>query len=325
MMGLIDQGGADQGDLRRFGPGYFDLIVIDEAHRSVYQKYGAIFEYFDALVVGLTATPKDEVDHNTYRLFNLEDGVPTYSYDLATAIDDGYLVPPVARSITSKFLRSGIRYDDLPDDQKEQWDLLEWDDGLVPDRIEADAINSWLFNEDTVDGVLKILMKEGRTVAGGDRLGKTIVFAKNNDHAQFIADRFDANYPEYAGQFARVITYRVERAQTLIDDFAQTEKAPHIAISVDMLDTGIDVPDVVNLVFFKAVYSKSKYWQMLGRGTRLRPDLYGPRRRQARLRRLRRRRQHRVLQPAGARTRGIRCALAALAALHDPARPGART
>ncbi|MBT2499233.1 DEAD/DEAH box helicase family protein [Agromyces sp. ISL-38] len=271
MMGLIDQGD----ELRRFGPGYFDLIVIDEAHRSVYQKYGAIFEYFDALVVGLTATPKDEVDHNTYRLFNLEDGVPTYSYDLGTAIDDGYLVPPVARSITSKFLRSGIRYDDLSEDQKEQWDLLEWEDGLVPDRVEAEEINKWLFNEDTVDKVLEVLMTEGRTVAGGDRLGKTIVFAKNNDHAQFIAERFDANYPEYAGHFTRVITYRVERAQTLIDDFSQAEKSPHIAISVDMLDTGIDVPEVVNLVFFKAVYSKSKYWQMLGRGTRLRPDLYG--------------------------------------------------
>ncbi|UOE44152.1 DEAD/DEAH box helicase family protein [Agromyces larvae] len=275
MMGLIDQGGGDDGGARRFGPGYFDLIVIDEAHRSVYQKYGAIFEYFDAHVVGLTATPKDEVDHNTYRLFHLEDGIPTFEYELSRAIEDGYLVPPVARSITSKFLRRGIRYDELTDDQKEQWDLLDWEDGEIPDQVDADAINAWLFNEDTVDKVLEVLMTEGRRVAGGDRLGKTIVFAKNNAHAQFIADRFDANYPEYAGKFARVITYRVERAETLIDDFAQADKSPHIAISVDMLDTGIDVPEVVNLVFFKPVFSKSKYWQMLGRGTRLRPGLYG--------------------------------------------------
>lgn len=276
MMGLIAQDGDEASGLRRFGPGYFDLIVIDEAHRSVYQKYGAIFEYFDAHVVGLTATPKDEVDHNTYRLFHLEDGVPTFSYDLAQAIDDGYLVPPVARSITSKFIRRGIRYDQLSEDEKEQWDLTEWgEDGEIPDEVDASAINTWLFNESTVDGVLETLMREGRYVAGGDRLGKTIVFAKNERHARFIAERFDANYPEFKGEFAQVITHTVERNQVVIEQFAQSDKAPHIAISVDMLDTGIDVPEVVNLVFFKPVFSKSKYWQMLGRGTRLRPELYG--------------------------------------------------
>lgn len=273
MLGLLSNGD----DARRFGPGFFDLIVIDEAHRSVYQKYGAIFDYFDAPIVGLTATPKDEVDHNTYRLFQLEDGVPTYSYELATAIDEGYLVPPIAHRIESKFMRSGIRYDDLTDAEKENWDLTEWgEDGVIPDRIEAEAVNRWLFNEDTVDDVLAILMREGRTVAGGDRLGKTIVFAKNIEHARFIQQRFDASCPEYAGHFAQVIVSSDDRAQHLIDQFSQPEKAPHIAISVDMLDTGIDVPDVVNLVFFKAVFSKSKYWQMIGRGTRLRPDLYGP-------------------------------------------------
>ncbi|MEV5637581.1 DEAD/DEAH box helicase family protein [Agromyces sp. NPDC052230] len=273
MLGLLNNGD----DARRFGPGFFDLIVIDEAHRSVYQKYGAIFDYFDAPIVGLTATPKDEVDHNTYRLFHLEDGVPTFSYDLATAIDEGYLVPPVAHRIESKFVRGGIRYDDLTDEQKEIWDLTEWgEDGVIPDRIEAEAVNRWLFNEDTVDHVLAIVMTQGRTVAAGDRLGKTIVFAKNIAHARFIQERFDANYPEYAGHFAQVIVSSDDRAQVLIDQFAQPEKSPHLAISVDMLDTGIDVPDVVNLVFFKAVFSKSKYWQMVGRGTRLRPDLYGP-------------------------------------------------
>lgn len=274
MMNLIDSGGDE---LRRFGPGHFDLIVIDEAHRSVYQKYGEIFGYFDALLVGLTATPKDEVDHNTYGLFQLEDGVPTDSYELAEAIADGYLVPPVARPISSGFMSRGIRYDDLTDAEKEQWDLLEWQDGTIPDEVDAAALNKWLFNADTVDKVLEVLMTEGRRVAGGDRLGKTIVFAKNTEHAQFIVDRFDANYPEYAGSFARVITYRSgPYVQSLIDDFGKPTSAPHIAVSVDMLDTGIDVPDVVNLVFFKPVHSKTKYWQMVGRGTRLRAGLYGP-------------------------------------------------
>ncbi|WP_022886181.1 DEAD/DEAH box helicase family protein [Glaciibacter superstes] len=278
MMGLIDQGGAFNGasDLRRFGPGYFDLIIVDEAHRSVYQKYGEIFSYFDSLLVGLTATPKNEIDHNTYGLFNLEDGVPTDSYELGEAISDGYLVPPVGRPISLGFMTRGIRYDDLSADEQDQWDLIEWEDGLVPAEVDAAAVNKWLFNTDTVDKVLEVLMTEGRTVAAGDRLGKTIIFAKNNAHAEFIVERFDANYPEHAGHFARVITHKVEYRQSLIDDFGQTEKSPQIAISVDMLDTGIDVPDVVNLVFFKPVHSKTKYWQMVGRGTRLQPDLYGP-------------------------------------------------
>ena len=277
MMGLIDQGGAgSEGGLRRFGPGYFDLIIIDEAHRSVYQKYGEIFSYFDSLLVGLTATPKDEVDHNTYSLFNLEDGVPTDSYELGQAIADGYLVPPVARPIALGFMTRGIRYADLTPDERDQWDLLDWDEGLVPDEIDAAAVNKWLFNADTVDKVLEVLMTEGRRVAGGDRLGKTIMFAKNNAHAEFIAARFNINYPEYAGQFARVVTYKTEFVQNLIGEFSKADSAPHIAISVDMLDTGIDVPDVVNLVFFKPVYSKTKYWQMIGRGTRLRPNLCGP-------------------------------------------------
>jgi type I restriction enzyme R subunit len=273
MMGLIDAG---EDEPRRFGPGYFDLIVIDEAHRSVYQKYGAIFEYFDALLVGLTATPKDEVDHNTYGLFNLEDGVPTDSYELTDAIAEGYLVPPVGKSIATKFLRQGIKYDELSRDEKEQWDLLDWEDDVIPTEVDSQAVNTWLFNTDTVDKVLKTLMTDGRMVAGGDRLGKTIIFARNNRHAEFIAERFNANYPEYNGHFARIITHKITYAQSLIDDFSQPDKAPHIAISVDMLDTGIDVPDVVNLVFFKPVYSKTKYWQMVGRGTRLRPNLFGP-------------------------------------------------
>ncbi|MCA3216349.1 MAG: DEAD/DEAH box helicase family protein [Burkholderiales bacterium] len=274
MMGLIDEAFDGQ---RRFGVGHFDLIVIDEAHRSVYQKYGAIFQYFDSLLVGLTATPKDEVDKNTYGLFQLETGVPTDAYDLDQAVADGHLVPPVAISVPLKFQREGIKYAELSEDEKAQWDELDWnEDGTTPDEVSADELNKWLFNIDTVDKVLEVLMTKGQRVAGGDRLGKTIIFAKNNPHAEFIEQRFNANYPEHKGHFARVVTYKTEYAQSIIDDFSKKEKMPHIAISVDMLDTGIDVPEVVNLVFFKLVRSKTKFWQMLGRGTRLCRDLFGP-------------------------------------------------
>jgi type I restriction enzyme R subunit len=278
MMGLIDssrEGGRD--GQRRFGAGHFDLVIVDEAHRSVFQKYRAIFDYFDALLVGLTATPKDEVDRNTYGLFDLENGVPTDAYGLDQAVRDGFLVPPKAVSVPLKFQREGIRYDELSEDDKDRWDALEWDeDGNVPDRVEAEAVNQWLFNKDTVDKVLEHLMTRGLTVTGGDRLGKTILFAKNQHHAEFVAERFNANYPHHKGEFARVITFKTEYAQSLIDNFSAKDKAPHIAISVDMLDTGIDIPEVVNLVFFKLVRSKTKFWQMLGRGTRLCPDLFGP-------------------------------------------------
>ncbi|MDP2847531.1 MAG: DEAD/DEAH box helicase family protein [Humidesulfovibrio sp.] len=273
MMGLIDSFDAE----RKFGVGHFDLIVIDEAHRSVYQKYRAIFEYFDSFLVGLTATPKDEIDHNTYSLFDLETGVPTDAYALDVAVADGHLVPPQAVSVPLKFQREGIKYDELSEEEKEQWDALEWgEEGTIPEVVDPAALNKWLFNEDTVDKVLKHLMERGQKVAGGDRLGKTIIFAKNNHHADFIAERFNASYPHYKGHFARVVTYKTEYAQNLIDDFSNKDKAPHIAISVDMLDTGIDVPEVVNLAFFKAVRSKTKFWQMIGRGTRLCPDLFGP-------------------------------------------------
>ncbi|WP_341359588.1 DEAD/DEAH box helicase family protein [Georgenia sp. M64] len=273
MMNLINE---IDGGKRRFGPGYFDLIVIDEAHRSVYAKYGAIFDYFDALLIGLTATPKDEVDHNTYRLFHLEDGVPTDNYSLDEAVEQNYLVPPKAISVGTQFLRSGIKYDDLTEEEKGQWDALDWGEDGPPDEVGAEELNRFLFNEDTVDKVLETQITQGYKVASGDRLGKTIIFAKSQKHAEFIEKRFNLAYPELAGHFARVITHGTPYAQSLIDDFSIKDKAPHIAISVDMLDTGIDVPEVVNLVFFKMVRSKSKFWQMIGRGTRLCPDLFGP-------------------------------------------------
>tara|TARA_R110000868_G_scaffold28284_3_gene106387 strand:- start:297 stop:3731 length:3435 start_codon:yes stop_codon:yes gene_type:complete len=273
MMGLIDQK-RDEG--RQFGVGHFDLIIIDEAHRSVYQRYGAIFDYFDSLLVGLTATPRDEIDHNTYGLFELEDGVPTDYYSLEQAVKDDYLVPPEAISVPLKFQREGIKYQDLSDLEKDQWDMLEWDDEEIPDSVDAQAVNKWLFNTDTVDKVLAHVMTHGLKVEGGDRLGKTIIFAKNQAHAEFIELRFNANYPSLAGHFARIITHKTDYAQSLIDNFSTKDKGPHIAISVDMLDTGIDVPEVVNLVLFKLIRSKTKFWQILGRGTRLCDDLFGP-------------------------------------------------
>lgn len=274
MMNLIND---TDGARRLFGPGYFDLIVIDEAHRSVYQRYRAIFSWFDSLLVGLTATPKDEVDRNTYSLFHLEDGVPTDAYSLDDAVAEGYLVPPRAVSVPTKFLREGIRYSELAEDEKDDWDAIEWnEEGDIPDSVSAEELNRFLFNADTVDKVLATLLTKGHKVAGGDRIGKTIIFAKNQAHAEFIQQRFDINYPEHSGHYARVITHSVTYAQNLIDDFSVREKAPHIAISVDMLDTGIDIPEVVNLVFFKQVRAKSKFWQMIGRGTRLCADLYGP-------------------------------------------------
>jgi len=277
ILNLIDQ--VDEG-AARFGVGHFDLVIIDEAHRSVYQKYGAIFRYFDSLLVGLTATPREEVDRNTYELFDLEAGVPTDAYELQTAVDDGFLVPPRAQQVDLKFPRDGIDYDSLSQEEREQWEGLDWGDDTpepsMPTKVNASAVNSWLFNRDTVDKMLQHLMEHGHTVDRGDRLAKTIIFARNHDHATFIEERFNHHYPHHKGHFARVIDNRAKYPQSILDDFSQKDKAPHIAISVDMLDTGIDVPEVANLVFFKPVYSKIKFWQMIGRGTRLSPDLFGP-------------------------------------------------
>jgi type I restriction enzyme R subunit len=274
MMGLIDQTHAGQ---RRFGVGHFDLVIIDEAHRSVYQKYRAIFDYFDSLLVGLTATPKDEVDKNTYSLFDLESGVPTDVYSLEDAVRDGFLVPVKAVSTPLSIPTQGLTYDALSEEDKERWDALEWaDDGSVPGQVDAPEVHNWFFSDDTADKGLEHLMTRGQKVAGGDRLGKTIIFAKNENHAQHLALRFNVNYPEYKGHFARVITFKEPYAQSLIDDFSKKDSNPHIAISVDMLDTGIDVPEVVNLVFFKQVRSKTKFWQMVGRGTRLCKNLFAP-------------------------------------------------
>ena len=261
---------------RRFGIGFFDLVIVDEAHRSIYSKYKGIFNYFDSYLVGLTATPKDEIDRNTYSLFQQETGVPTFAFDLEAAIKGRYLVPPKSVSVPLKIIREGLKYDQLSEDEKQQWDELEWGEEGPPIEVDSADINRRLFNQDTVDQVLKHLMTKGEKVASGDRIGKTIIFAKNNLHADYIEERFNINYPQYKGELARVITYQTEYNQDLIDKFSIKEESPHIAISVDMLDTGIDIPEIVNLIFFKIVRSKTKFWQMLGRGTRLCKDLYHP-------------------------------------------------
>ncbi len=276
IMNRID--GLDAGE-RFYGVGHFDVIIIDEAHRSVYQKYKAIFDYFDALLIGLTATPKTEVDHNTYGLFGIEDDNPTFAYELNSAVNEGFLVPPKAISVPLYFVREGVKYNELSDTEKAQYEEKFGDPstGEAPDEISSSALNNWLFNTDTVDKVLEHLMKNGIKVEGGEKLGKTIIFAKNHEHALFIEKRFNKNYPEYAGKFLRVIDNYESKAQSLLETFVDhyAEHNPQIAVSVDMMDTGVDAPRVVNLVFFKAVRSVTKFWQMIGRGTRLCPDLFG--------------------------------------------------
>ncbi|TDR31051.1 DEAD/DEAH box helicase family protein [Hydromonas duriensis] len=276
MLNRIDH--VNEGE-RFYGVGHFDLIIVDEAHRSVYQKYKAIFDYFDALLVGLTATPKTAVDRNTYELFGIEDHNPTFAYELDKAVEEGFLVPPKAISVPIKFPRDGIKYGDLSAEEKEEWEEKFGDPTVdsAPDEIGGAALNEWLFNTDTVDKVLAHLMSSGIKVQGGDRLGKTIIFAKSHRHAEFIRERFDVNYPEYSGSFMSVIDNYESKAQSLLTKFTNkhADSDPQIAVSVDMMDTGVDAVRVVNLVFFKLVRSSTKFWQMVGRGTRPCPNLFG--------------------------------------------------
>lgn len=267
-------------DSRLFGVGHFDLVIVDEAHRSVYKKYRYIFDYFDSLLLGLTATPKADIDRNTYEIFDQQEGVPTFAYELHEAVADGFLVPPKDVDVELGFIRKGIKYSELTPKEQEEWESKE--ELAEREEVLPSEVNQFLFNTDTVDKALAVLMEHGIKVAGGDRLGKTIIFAANNDHAEFVVNRMDANYAKYKGKFARVVTYKEKYADSLIDEF-KGEKPPQdpniplsIAVSVDMLDTGIDVPEVVNLMFFKVIKSKVKFLQMLGRGTRLKQGLFGP-------------------------------------------------
>ncbi|WP_339171278.1 DEAD/DEAH box helicase family protein [Paenibacillus sp. FSL H7-0943] len=276
MLNAIDRAKSDDGK-RLFTPAHFDLIIVDEAHRSIFKKFRTIFEYFDGIIVGLTATPKTEVDRNTYDFFEMESGVPTYAYPYETAVEvDHVLVPYHNIEVTTKFLEQGITYETLSEDDKARYeeDFTD-DDGEMPEFIPSPAINEFIFNQVTVDRVLEDLMTQGIKVSGGDRLGKTIIFAQTKQHAQYIVDRFNKLYPQYKGDFSQRIVSGDNYTQSLIDDFKIPNKSPYIAVTVDMLDTGIDVPEIVNLVFFKRIRSKTKFWQMIGRGTRLRNDLFG--------------------------------------------------
>ena len=259
---------------KTFTSGRFDLIIIDEAHRSIFKKYSSIFAYFDSLLVGLTATPRDQVDANTYRIFGCESGIPNFSYDLAEAVRDGYLVSynePLERSTT--ILERGIKYNELSETEKEQYEELSLFDEYG-DEVSGSKIFRSVYNKDTCDRVLESLMNEGLKIENGDKLGKTIIFAYNHKHAELIVERFNALYPNKP-DFCRLIDNYVNYADDLIIKF-ETEPDFQIAVSVDMLDTGIDVPSVLNLVFFKPVKSYIKFVQMIGRGTRLCKDIFGP-------------------------------------------------
>ena len=274
MMNAIDEKKNKFGE-RLFTPGHFDLIITDEAHRSIYKKYQEIFEYFDAMLIGMTATPKNEIDKNTYGIFDLERGVPTFAYELEKAVEEGYLVNYSTLEYKTAILENGLHYNDLSEEEKEEFENTFEDDDTVAEDISSSAINTWLFNKDTIDKVLKELMEKGLKIEGGDKLGKTIIFAKNSLHAQAIVERFNVLFPECGGDFIQQIDYSIKYADSLIDDFSTKDKMPQIAVSVDMLDTGIDIPEILNLVFFKKVRSYAKFWQMIGRGTRLCPDLLG--------------------------------------------------
>ena len=267
MMNCIDN--VSDGDGRIYTAGHFDLIICDEAHRSIYNKYRDIFNYFDALLIGLTATPKDDIDKNTYEVFELPSGLPTFEYSLKKAVNDHFLVDFITLESKLKFLEKGIVYDDLSDEEKEEYEKnFAEEDGSIPDSIDSSEMNTWIFNEGTIREVLADLMTRGIKIDYGNKLGKTIIFAKNHNHANKILEVFNKEYPNYV-DFAKVIDIQTGYAQSAIDEFSDPAKLPQIAISVDMLDTGIDIPEILNLVFFKKVKSKAKFWQMIGRGTRL--------------------------------------------------------
>ena len=274
MMNAIDDTKAKDGK-KLFTCGHFDLIIVDESHRSIYKKYKAIFDYFDAYLIGLTATPKDEVDKNTYGIFDMENGVPTYAYEFDKAVEDGFLVEYETIEIKSKIMEDGIKYDELSEEDKEEYEEKFSNDENIGEEIQSSAVNQWLFNSSTIDLVLNKLMEKGLRIEGKEKLGKTIVFAKNHKHAEAIKKRFDKLYSELGSNYAKVIDNKINYVDSVIDDFSDKDKLPQIAISVDMLDTGIDIPEVLNLVFFKKIRSKTKFWQMIGRGTRLCKNLLG--------------------------------------------------
>ncbi|HEV2570922.1 MAG TPA: DEAD/DEAH box helicase family protein [Beijerinckiaceae bacterium] len=267
---------AMQKVFQSFDPGFFDLIIADESHRSIYNVYGDIFHYFDCHQVGLTATPVDFVTKSTFRLFGCEGQLPTANYDLDQAVSDGYLTPFEVFEHTTQFLRDGIRLDSLTKEQIEQ--LEEQGEDPAQYDFSSEQVDKVIYNKDTNRAILRNLMENGLREATGQLPGKSIIFARNHQHAVLLRQLFDEMYPQYGGRFCQVIDNYDPRAEQLIDDFKGdgTNSELTIAISVDMLDTGIDIPEILNLVFAKPVKSPVKFWQMIGRGTRLCKDLFGP-------------------------------------------------
>ena len=259
-----------------FDPGFFDLIIADESHRSVYNVYGDIFHYFDCHQIGLTATPVDFVTRNTFRLFGCEGQLPTANYELEQGVEEGYLTPFEVFEHTTQFLRQGITLDGLSPEQIKE--LEEQGEDPAQYDFASEQIDKIIYNKDTNRAILRNLMENGIKDATGQLLGKSILFARNHQHAMLMRQLFDEMYPQFAGKFCQVIDNYDPRAEQLIDDFKGegTNDDLMIAISVDMLDTGIDIPEIVNLVFAKPVKSPVKFWQMIGRGTRLCADLFGP-------------------------------------------------
>ena len=276
IMNAIDSNRLKDGR-RLFTPGHFDLIILDEAHRSVYNKYQDIFQYFDGMLLGLTATPKSEIDKDTYGVFDLEKGNPTFAYELEQAVEEGYLVNYTTLEYKDAIMENGVHYDELSEEDKKHFEDTFAEDPTisVTKKVPNTAVNKWLFNQDTIDNMLKELMDKGLKVSGGDVLGKIIIFARSSLHAKAIVERFNKLFPEYGGEFIKQIDYSIKYADVLLDDFGTRDKYPQIAVSVDMLDTGIDVPEILNLVFYKKVKSYAKFWQMIGRGTRLCKNLLG--------------------------------------------------
>ncbi len=275
MLRAIDSEKNSDGS-RYFSPGHFDLIIVDEAHRSIFHKYQAIFDYFDACLIGLTATPKDTVAQSTYTFFDLPSQVPTDVYEYHEAVGkDRVLVPYYPIETATTIPDDGITYDNLSDAEKEAYEEEFAEDEEYPDHIPSERINKFIFNQSTVDLMISDLMNHGIRHSAGNHVGKTIIFAQNKRHAQYILDRFDQLYTEYKGVFACKIVSGEPYTQDDYDNFKKRDSMPFIAITVDKLETGVDIPEVVNLVFAKKVYSRIKFDQMLGRGTRLCSDLFG--------------------------------------------------
>jgi type I restriction enzyme R subunit len=262
---------------QNFDVGFFDLIIADESHRSIYNRYRDLFRYFDCYQVGLTATPVKFVFRNTYRLFDCENSDPTfnYGYEEAVSHEPRYLCPFKVIKHTTKFLRDGIKYKNLSRDQQEELD----DQVDDPESIDftREQVSRAVFNKDTDRQILRNLMENGIRSADSTRLGKSLIFARNHQHAKLLVSLFEEMFPQYGGDFCVRIDNYEPRAEQLIDDLKNSDGSKNltIAVSVDMLDTGIDIPQIVNLVFAKPVKSYSKFWQMIGRGTRLCPNLFG--------------------------------------------------